>query len=218
MGRWRGNTWEGKRKNYGKAPNSSQALGIWRLTNVGSGEKAAEQVRKTAGHHSPRMKRSRLWWGPLPEIQFALVPAADHVTCAWLICQLPLSHFVLFCFACLFDVLSRTRESSVCISFCSEGWERWWWWWWWWWWREGVRSLPHVWHLYRCLVEKGGLCEMVPTSWQKLISPLNANKEFPIRSAVATPGSLDARFRAFRLKPYFEQSLVEANSDKNIYN
>ena len=110
------------------------------------------------------MKRSWLWWGPLPEIQFALVPAADHVTCAWLIRQLPLSHFVLFCFAWLFDVLSRTRESSVCISFCSEGWERWWWWWWW---REGVRSLPHVWHLYRCLVEKGGLCEMVPTSWQK---------------------------------------------------
>lgn len=32
VGRWRGNTWEGKRKNYGKAPNSSQALGIWRLT------------------------------------------------------------------------------------------------------------------------------------------------------------------------------------------
>lgn len=216
MGRWRGNTWEGKRKNYGKAPNSSQALGIWRLTECRFRRESSRAGKKDSRPPLSTMKRSWLWWGPLPEIQFALVPAADHVTCAWLIRQLPLSHFVLFCFACLFDVLSRTRESSVCVSFCSEGWERWWWWWvvk-----RRPALSPPRLTSLQMPRREGRALWNGTDILTKKLISPLNANKEFPIRSAVATPGSLDARFRALRLKPYFEQSLVEANSDKNIYN
>lgn len=44
---------------------------------------------------------------------------------------------------------------------------------------------------------------MLPTPLQKLIFfPLDTNKGFPIQSAVATPGSLDARFGAIRVKPY----------------
>lgn len=147
-------------------------------------------------------------------IWFALVPATDHVTCAWYASSL----YYIF----LFNVFSRTKESSVCTSFCSEGREMWRW-------RRhsgdsrGGRCFwplfLHSCHPYRWPRREREDSEMLPTSLQKLIFPLNTNTEFPVWSAVATPGSLDARLGAFRVKPYlFQQSFVEANSDKNIYN
>lgn len=58
---------------------------------------------------------------------------------------------------------------------------------------------------------------MLPTPLQKLIFfPLDTNKGFPIRSAVATPGSLDARFGAIRVKPYANSPCIGQFRQKYI--
>lgn len=65
---------------------------------------------------------------------------------------------------------------------------------------------------------KGGLCETLPTSPQTRVFPLDRNKGFSVRSAEATPGSLDARFGGVQSEALLQQSFEYANSVKNIYN
>lgn len=57
-------------------------------------------------------------------------------------------------------------------------------------------SLLYIWHLTDGLLEKGKTMWNVTDIFTKtdFFFPLNTNQEFPIRSAVATPRSLDARF------------------------